>query len=54
MTTVHALEPQLLETIVWSDKALHRFKHRIRQLTGHSWRELSFRDANCVFMSLAG
>ena len=23
--------------IVWSDKALHRFKHRIRQLTGRSW-----------------
>lgn len=23
--------------IVWSDKALHRFKHRVRQLTGRSW-----------------
>jgi len=23
--------------IAWSDKALHRFKHRIRQLTGRSW-----------------
>ncbi|WP_427501649.1 group II intron maturase-specific domain-containing protein [Methylomonas sp. MED-D] len=23
--------------IVWSDKALHRFKHRIKQLTGRSW-----------------
>ena len=23
--------------IVWSDKALNRFKHRIRQLTGRSW-----------------
>ena len=23
--------------IVWSDKALHKFKHRIRQLTGRSW-----------------
>ena len=23
--------------IIWSDKALHRFKHRIRQLTGRSW-----------------
>jgi len=23
--------------ILWSDKALHRFKHRVRQLTGRSW-----------------
>lgn len=23
--------------IVWCDKALHRFKHRIKQLTGRSW-----------------
>ena len=23
--------------IVWSDKALHRFKRRVRQLTGRSW-----------------
>lgn len=23
--------------IVWSDKALHRFKHRVRRLTGRSW-----------------
>jgi RNA-directed DNA polymerase len=23
--------------IVWSEKALHRFKHRVRQLTGRSW-----------------
>lgn len=23
--------------IVWSDKVLHRFKHRVRQLTGRSW-----------------
>jgi RNA-directed DNA polymerase len=23
--------------IVWSDKALNRFKHRVRQLTGRSW-----------------
>jgi RNA-directed DNA polymerase len=23
--------------IAWSDKALHRFKHRIKQLTGRSW-----------------
>ena len=23
--------------IVWSDKALHRFKHRVRELTGRSW-----------------
>lgn len=23
--------------VVWSDKALHRFKHRVRQLTGRSW-----------------
>ena len=23
--------------IVWSDKALHRFNHRVRQLTGRSW-----------------
>lgn len=23
--------------IVWSDKALHKFKHQIRQLTGRSW-----------------
>jgi RNA-directed DNA polymerase len=23
--------------IVWSDKSLHRFQHRVRQLTGRSW-----------------